>query len=186
MLRTWMMGAASFAVLVSAHAYAQASQEVTLFSRGHFTGTRTTITGPTQFKTPFVMKSVTIPAGTSWEFCSGNTYSGCRQLSQSTPATIMTVRSARPIAPVITSTATAAGTGAGQAGQSLRGLASEFFVAPDENGSRIEVATGAAGAGQRARDFCRTRGWRSSAHQRLQSVGGRFYLADVLCVDAGD
>jgi hypothetical protein len=37
---------------------------------------------------------------------------------------------------------------------------------------------------ERAREFCRSRGWRSSAYQRVQSVGPISYLADVLCVDA--
>jgi hypothetical protein len=36
---------------------------------------------------------------------------------------------------------------------------------------------------RRAGDFCRARGWRSSAHARLQTDAGGKYLADVLCVD---
>ena len=57
--------------------------------------------GPTQFAQPFVMKSVMIAPGAQWEFCSGVTYSGCRQVSQPVETTIMTVRSARPVAGIL-------------------------------------------------------------------------------------
>jgi hypothetical protein len=39
---------------------------------------------------------------------------------------------------------------------------------------------------RQATQFCRGRGWRSSAHERLQTVGGRVFLADVLCVNTGE
>jgi len=189
MLRTLMAGVAAIAALLPTQTYAQANSEVTLFSRGHFKGARYTITEPTQFQLPFVMKSVVIPAGSEWEFCSGSTYSGCRQLSQSVPATVMTVRSVRPVAAILPSSTTpSGGTLPGQSfrGQSLRGMASEYFVAPDEGGSRVEVQPGTAEAmSLRASEFCRSRRWRSSAYARLQTVGGRFYLADVLCADTG-
>lgn len=162
----------------------QPSDEAALFSKGHFKGARKTVLGPTRFPGPFLMKSVSIPAGSQWEFCSGSTFTGCRQYSQSTPSTVMNVRSARPLASIIPASATAPEQGLQGSGQSLRGLASEFFVAPDVGGNRIEVEGGTAEAMSRqAIEFCRTRGWRTSAHERLQTMGGKFYLADVLCAN---
>ena len=59
--------------------------------------------------------------------------------------------------------------------------------APDDRGARIEVTPGTAEAmSRRARDFCRARGWRTSAYARLQTIEGRTFLADVLCADAGN
>jgi hypothetical protein len=96
---------------------------------------------------------------------------------------VMTVRSVRPLAPVLTSRGSGPPSTSGP-GQSLRGWASEFFVSPDVNGARVQLQDGSgAGMGERAREFCRTRGWRFSAHQRVQTIGEASYLADVLCVD---
>ncbi len=202
MSRTLIAAAAAGAALLpieaaaqtGAQAEAQSSAEATLYSKGRFKGPSKTIIGPTQFAQPFVMRSVMIAAGAQWEFCSGVTYSGCRQVSQPVETTIMTVRSARPVAAILSApsgpgAAPALPGGAGPlrgGGGSLRGLASEYFVAPDRGGLRIEVVPGTAEAMSRlAIEFCRSRGWRTSAHERLQSVAGRFYLADVLCADAG-
>lgn len=188
MLRIMMAGAAAIAVVPPAQGLAQASGEMTLHGKGHFKGMQKVIAGPRQYiEPPFVVKSVTIPAGTQWELCSGNTYSGCRQISQSVPAMIMTVRSVRPVAGILPSDATgvtASGEPLRGTGRSLRGLASEYFITPESGGNRVEVTPGTAEMMTRqAGEFCRTRGWRTSAYERLQSVGGKFYLADVLCVN---
>lgn len=189
MLRKWMAGGAALAVLLPASGYAQDSGAMTLHGKGQFKGPQKVIAGPRQhIEPPFLVKSVTIPPGTQWELCSGNTYSGCRQVSQSVRAMVMTVRSARPVAGILPSDATTPGQSPGQplrgTGQSLRGLASEYFVSPEAGGIRVEVTPGTAEAMTRqAGEFCRTRGWRTSAHERLQTAGGRFYLADVLCVN---
>lgn len=188
MLRILMAGAAAFAVVLPGQGYAQTSGEMTLHGKGHFKGMQKVIAGPRQYiEPPLVVRSVTIPAGTQWELCSGNTYSGCRQISQSMPAMVMTVRSVRPVAGILPADATEV-TASGQplrgTGRSLRGLASEYFVSPDASGNRVEVTPGTAEAMTRqAGEFCRTRGWRTSAYERLQTVGGKFYLADVLCVN---
>jgi len=63
-------------------------------------------------------------------------------------------------------------------------MASEYFVAPEQGGSRVEVQSGTAETMTRkAVEFCRSRGWRSSAHARMQTVGESTVLADILCVD---
>lgn len=187
MVRFGMAGVAVIAVLLPAPVMAQATGQMILHGQGHFKGLQRVILGPRQFiEPPFVVKSVTIAPGTQWEVCSGNTYTGCRQISQSVTSMVMTVRSARPVAAILQATATAAAPGQPLpgTGQSLRGLASEYFVSPAAGGNRVEVTPGTAEAMTRqAGEFCRIHGWRTSAYERLQTVGGRFYLADVLCVD---
>jgi hypothetical protein len=97
----------------------------------------------------------------------------------------MKVRSVRPLAPVI-SASQSEPPRAARGAQSLRGWASEYFVSPQVDGNRVQVEGGAGEAmSQRALEFCRSRGWRSSAHERLQTVGQVSFLADVLCVDSG-
>ena len=185
MLRLLRAGVAVAAVMLPAPSRAQASGTLTMHTKGHFKGAQKVIAGPRQYLEPaFVVKSITIPPGTQWELCSGNTFSGCRQFSQSDPSMVMTVRSARPVAAILQSSAAAPGQQVSGSGQSVRGLASEYFVSPATAGNRVEVAPGTAEAMTRqASEFCRTRGWRTSAYERLQTIGGRFYLADVLCVD---
>ena len=187
MLRALMIGATAGAVLMviaADQASAQTGGTLTLHNKGRYQGARRAISGPRQHIEPaFVVKSVQIPAGTQWELCSGATFSGCRQISQSDPSMVMTVRSVRPVAAVLPSTAVAPGRVMGD-GRSLRGVASEYFIAPDQRGSRVEVQPGTGEAmTRRAIEFCRARGWRTSAHERLQSIGGRFFLTDVLCVN---
>jgi len=189
---TLVVGAVVATGLIPRQAQAQgggehADGELSLFSRGQYKGSRITVTAPRQgIDPPIIVRSVTVPPGTQWELCSGSTFTGCRQFARSTPSMVMTVRSVRPIAPVITSSNPAPPAGATSGGQSLRGWASEYFVSPDVNGSRIQIETGMSErVAERARDFCRSRGWRASAHQRVQTVGQLSYLADVLCVDNG-
>jgi len=183
MMRTWIVGAAALAASLPSPAAAQADTGLSVFSQGHFKGFRTVISGPAQYKRPLVVRSLIAAAGIEWELCSGLTYTGCRQFKGSVPAMVMTVRSARPVAAVLPSTA-GVRSGVTATGQSLRGMASEYFVAPDERGSRIEVQPGTAEAmTRRAGEFCRSRGWRSSPYGRMQNVDGRAFLADVLCVD---
>jgi hypothetical protein len=51
-------------------------------------------------------------------------------------------------------------------------------------GARVEVTPGTSEAmSQKARDFCRSHGWRQSVYARLQTIEGRSFLADVLCAD---
>ena len=189
MLRTFILGAVAIAELVPSQASAQTASEMTMFSRGQFKGTRYASTGPRRsIDPPLTVRSVIIPPGTQWELCSGNTFTGCRQFAQSQGSMGMTVRSVRPVPPVRTSRQpappTATGRNATGRSQSLRGWASEYFVSPEVNGNRVQVPSGAAEAvAGRAGEFCRSRGWRSSAHQRLHTVGQTSYLADVLCVD---
>jgi hypothetical protein len=191
-MRAIVLGAVAAATLLSGSAIARKpveppkleSNEIILFSHTGFSGGQYAIYGPTQhIVVPFKIGSVAIPDGTHWELCSGNTFSGCREITKSEPAIVASVRSARPVAPVLTSTPTTAGE-APLSDAHLRGIASEFFVTPAQGGHRIAVPEATAEAMTRsAEEFCRSAGWRSSFYARLQKVGGATYLADVLCAD---
>lgn len=190
MLKRFMSGAVVLACLLPAQASAQQEDEAVLYAKGHFKGYSITLEGPTRLSAPFAAKSIRIPEGKAWELCSGNTFTGCKEFNASDEAMIFNVRSARPIAPIITAVPPGGGPAVsvtevgGGPWPSLRGLASEYFIAPDSGGNRILVASGKSEEASRlAEDFCRARGWRTSAYERLQSIDGRVYLADVLCAE---
>ena len=176
---------AASAILVGATSLpvsAQTNGEAIIYSRALFKGAEQSISGPTRSMGGFIAKSIRIPPNSAWELCTGNTFTGCKKFTRSLSSMVMTVRSARPVAPPIPQSATFTGGPIKGSNASLRGLASEFFVMPQEEGSRIEVV-GSAGAGERATEFCRAHGWRTAAYDREQTVDGRRYLADVLCAD---
>jgi hypothetical protein len=141
----------------------------------------------------FTAKSIQITPGSAWEVCSGRTFTGCRRIDKSVESGVFSVRSARPIAPVIRAAPVAATGAIGPDGavsvpnQSLRGFASEFFVAPNQGGQRVGVPDNKPENMRKAADqFCQAAGWRQSVHARVQQVGTVYYLVDVLCSnDAG-
>lgn len=181
-IKTIAAGAA-LAVLGATTAFAQGGSEAQLFSRGHYKGFPSTFTGPTQNIGPLTVKSIQIPEGSTWELCSGLTFTGCKRFTRSDPSMVMSVRSVRPVAPPLSEGASsAAGVGVRGSGTSLRGMDAEFFVMPDANGVRVEVAPGARSL-DAAQAFCRSKGWRTSSHERIQTVSGRTLLADVLCTN---
>jgi hypothetical protein len=183
-----LSAAAAALMLVAAQAEAQSSGELTLYGRGQYSGPRLILDGPARAMTlPFTVKSVQVPEGSGWELCSGNTFTGCRRFSTSVPGMAMTVRSARPVGQAV---AVKGGTITAQGkfepappAPSLRGMASEFFVAPQKSGRRIEVKPGTRDEALReAGEYCRSIGWGSSAYAGLQSSAGSAFLVDVLCV----
>ena len=176
---------AAIIVALPASVSAQDEGALILYSKGHFQGFSEVINGPRNNMSPLDVKSMKVPPGTTWELCSGNTFSGCARFSESKEAMARTIRSVRPVAPAIPEGAQGAVQGpiAGS-GPSLRGLASQFFVVPAQDGNRIEVVGNAAGAASNAAtEFCRVHGWRMSVYERVQTVSGRTFLADVLCVN---
>lgn len=181
-----MAGAVVLAALLPAASQAQdaSSTELVLYPKGNYKGAGYSVAGASQSMRVFTVRSVKIPDGMSWELCSGNTFTGCTEFQKSDPGMVMTVRSVRPVAPRITTVGAQVGAVVTGPNPSLRGMASEYFVAPDDRGARIEVPEGSNEAmSRRAQDFCRTRGWRTAAYARLQSLDGRNFLADVLCAD---
>lgn len=179
------MGMAGAAVLLAGTANAQSSGEATIYSNGHFRGPSLSLSGPrTRIDPPFTARSVQVSPGSAWELCSGNSFSGCKRIDKSIESAVFSVRSARPIAPVIVNSIGPGGAPGSSSlpNQALRGFASEFFVAPTQGGRRVGVPDNKPEAMRRAADdFCRAAGWRQSVHARLQSVGGNYDLVDVLC-----
>ncbi|HZU51937.1 MAG TPA: hypothetical protein VE968_08710 [Sphingomicrobium sp.] len=164
--------------LAATSAQAQQSAQAEIYTRGAFKGPSMTFTGPTQHIDPaFTARSIRISGSAAWELCSGNTYTGCRRVDKSLPGAVFIVRSARPVAPVMVSHVS-------PPNQALRGVASEFFVAPNRGGRRVAVESGNPEQMRRAADeFCRSVGWQMSAHAQVQQDSDRFELIDVLCTN---
>ena len=73
--------------------------------------------------------------------------------------------------------------------QVARGNFAEFHTQPAERNYRVlACARGSATANcasQTADTWCRSIGWNGSAREHMETVSGRVYLADVLCVRSG-
>ena len=136
------------------------------------------------------VNSVRVASG-RWELCEKARYRGnCRTVDRDTPMLNnilrgLTIQSIRPI-------------GGGGGGwnpnppandQSTRGNFVEFHTQPATNGYRVSACTsGSATANCAARTadtWCRSIGWNGSAREHMETVSGREYLADVLCVRSG-
>ena len=136
------------------------------------------------------VKSIRVRSGT-WELCARTRYrppcakvsSDEANLSKVNPL-LYRVQSMRPLGvepPPVQDP---------PAGPSLRGMSSEFFPAPgDRNGRRVlACARGSATANcgrDTADEYCRSLNWGGSASDTMETVGGRIYLADVLCTRTG-
>lgn len=169
--------AAALASVAAVPATAQTSGEMTLYSNSNYSGARYVVTGQRNIlDLGFTVRSVRMANGESWKLCSGEQLRNCTTYRSSTQSIRMDVRSAAPVASGSTKPQP------GQFGQSLRGMAAEFFPRPELRGTRIASAGSAAAAKSGADGFCRQAGWSRSANERLETVGGRNYLTDVLCV----
>lgn len=123
-----------------------------------------------------------------WELCEKTRYRGtCRTVDRDTPmlGNILrgiTVQSMRP-------------TGGGSDpyppanDQSVRGNFAEFHTQPMSGRTRVLACASGSGtancAARTADSWCRSIGWNGSAREHMETVNGRIYLADVLCVRSG-
>jgi hypothetical protein len=165
--------------------------ELVFFSGAGFGGQAYRISGARpDLQVPFRVRSVLVAQGEAWQVCAGSSFRNPCTLVDDSRAdrgllSLVSIRSARPVGP----TGDEGFAGSGFAGPSMRGMASEFFRAPESRGSRVLACGGgpvsAACAAQTATRFCRARGYGGSAFQQLETVRGRTYLADVLCSHAG-
>ena len=174
----WIAISGIATALGASSSHAQSGGAAVIYANGNFKGQRMTLTGPLQgLEKAFIAKSIRIPAGQSWEFCTGRTYSGCKRVDQSVKAGVFNIRSARPIAPVVRATVAAPN-------QSVRGVASEFFVSPRQGAVRLSIpANSPEQMREKATAFCRAAGWRQAVHAKLQEGSGVYYLVDVLCAN---
>jgi len=136
------------------------------------------------------VNSVRIASG-RWELCEKTRYRGnCRTIDRDTPmlGNILrgiTIQSIRP----------AGGSGGGwnpqppANDQVARGNFAEFHTQPSQGRYRVLACTSgsstAACAARSADTWCRSIGWNGSAREHMETVSGREYLADVLCVRSG-
>lgn len=118
-------------------------------------------------------RSIRVRSG-EWQICTGRNYTGrCNEVTRDQPVLAPHMR------PILSMRPTGGwGTGVGE---SLRGAQSEFFPAPMRGGQRIECGTGSNCSRGPANDFCRRVGWLVSRSQTVETVGGRRFIADVLC-----
>ena len=129
------------------------------------------------------VNSIRVPSG-RWELCEKTRYRGnCRTIDRDMPMLNnvlrgLTIQSIRPV-----------GGGGGQPpanDQVARGNFAEFHTQPSTGNYRVQAcARGSATANcaaQTADTWCRSIGWNGSAREHLETVNGRVYLADVLCV----
>jgi hypothetical protein len=136
------------------------------------------------------VNSVRIASG-RWELCEKTRFRGnCRTIDRDTPmlGNILrgiTIQSIRP----------AGGSGGGwnpqppANDQVAHGNFAEFHTQPSQGRYRVLACTsGSATANCAARTadtWCRSIGWNGSAREHMETVSGREYLADVLCVRSG-
>jgi len=123
-----------------------------------------------------------------WELCEKTRYRGtCRTVERDTPMLGnvlrgITIQSIRP-----------AGGGADPHppanDQSVRGNFAEFHTQPMTGRTRVLACANGSGtancAARTADGWCRSIGWNGSAREHMETVAGRIYLADVLCVRSG-
>ena len=130
--------------------------------------------------------SIRIARG-AWQLCSEPNFRGsCVTLTRSEAnlsgrlGRVNALRSMRPVS---------GGSGVGNPGQSLRGMAAEFYPRPMNGRTRVIACQyGSATvncAAQTADQFCRAYGWAASAREAMETVSRRVYLADVLCSRTG-
>ena len=136
------------------------------------------------------VNSIRVASG-RWELCQKTRYRGtCRIVERDTPMLNnilrgITIQSMRPVS----------GGGGGwnpmppANDQVARGNFAEFHTQPSQGNYRVLACTRGSAtancAAQTADSWCRSIGWNGSAREHMETVSGREYLADVLCVRSG-
>lgn len=152
----------------------QGGLEAILHRDTMFNGPFLSVRGPQPNLNPgWDPRSIRVRSG-EWQICTGRNYTGrCNEVTRDQPVLPPHQR------PILSMRPTGGwGTGVGE---SLRGAQSEFFPAPMRNGQRIDCGAGSNCARSPANEFCRRMGWLMSRSQAVETVGGRRFVADVLC-----
>ncbi|WP_332770952.1 beta/gamma crystallin-related protein [Phenylobacterium sp.] len=139
-------------------------------------------------------RSIRVRGGSSWEVCEQRFFRGrCKVLTGDTPNVLQhfglsgvgSIRQASGGAVPLPEPIPDPGQGGGGYGRSLKGMAAEFFPAPQSRGRRIDACDrqggSAACVAREAETFCKAAGHVSAKNSAAETVGGRIYLADVLC-----
>lgn len=183
--RIMVTSAIALAYVAPAVAQDRMAPNAQFFSGTNFTGRSLTVTGSTPiFAATWTPRSVRMGGGSSWEVCEQPAFRGRCTVVQGTSSDLRAqlgvsgVRSVRQAANTVPPPS-------GGGGQSLKGMAAEFFPAPQSHGRRIEACPGGSGSAacitQNADRFCKSIGYVRSRNSAGETVGGRIFLADVLC-----
>jgi len=189
-LRVVLAAAIALAAAAPAVAQDRMAPNAQFFSGTNYTGRSLTVMRETPiFAATWAPRSVRMGGGSSWEVCEQRFFRGrCTVVtgSSSNLAAQLGVRgvgSVRQASGVPTPLPQPVPDRPG--GQSLKGMAAEFFPAPEYSGRRIDACQregGSAACITRESDtFCKSAGYVRSKNGAAQTVGGRIYLADVLC-----
>lgn len=175
---------------ISAQSIAQTGVEATIYRDILYRGPAVAVSrADPNVRLAWPVTSIRVARG-NWQLCSEPNYRGtCFSTSASNPNVIgrlgrmNQLRSIRPMPG-------GGGGGPGSAGgRSLRGMAAEFYPAPEWGRSRVIAcqrgSATAACAAATADQFCRNAGWTASARESMETVNRRVYLADVLCTRTG-
>ncbi|AHE55722.1 beta/gamma crystallin-related protein [Sphingomonas sanxanigenens] len=136
------------------------------------------------------VQSIRVQTG-RWQICTGPSFTGrCDILMRDVPVIAESYRRILSIRPVYDVAPPrppgGGGVGGGTGGQSLRGMAAEFFPNPRRGGVALECRTGTAACAKQTADaFCRSAGWNGSRNAALRTVARRNHVVDVLCVRSG-
>lgn len=183
-------------ILIGASAPAVAQDRMApnaqLFSATDFMGRSLTVTRETPIlQTSWRPRSIRMGGGSSWEVCEQRHFMGrCAILTGSSTNLasqlgITRIGSIRPARSIPPNPGPGPLPGPGDGGQSLRGMAAEFFPAPESRGRRIDACDTQGGSAacitREAENFCRSMGYVSARNRAAQTIRGRIYLADVLC-----
>lgn len=192
------------AALALGLAAAGGAQEITVYRDSGFSGpARAFGTDNPDPRMGFLVNSARVRGG-AWELCSGVGFRGtCITVDRNVanlrsaygwPGPLNSIRriggpQAQPLPAPTPAPLPLPGRPPAGAGNSLRGMAAEFFPAPMLSGRRVEACRRGNATPECARrtaeDFCRAAGWAYASHVLMETERGRVYLADVLCTRSG-
>lgn len=159
------------------------------FSGLNFTGRSLTVTREMPiFMATWQPRSVRMGGGSSWEVCDQRNFRGRCTVITGSSSNLMAqvgVGGVGSVRPADSRPTPLPQPVPGGHGASLKGMAAEFFPAPENRGRRIEACNREGGSAacitREADSFCRSIGYVRSRNSTAQTVGGRIFLADVLC-----
>ena len=190
LLRIILASAALLALAAPAQAQDRMAPNAQLFSAPNYQGRSLTVMRDmSTIPATWSARSIRMGGGSSWEVCELPNFRGrCTVVSGSSANLqaqigVSGVRSIRAASGAPTPLPQPVPGGGG--GRSLKGMAAEFFPAPEYRGRRIDACDreggSAACVARESDNFCKSVGYVRSKNGAAQTVGGRIYLADVLC-----
>ena len=186
--RIILASAALLALAAPAQAQDRMAPNAQLFSAPNYQGRSLTVMRDmSTIPATWSARSIRLGGGSSWEVCELPNFRGrCTVVSGSSANLqaqigVSGVRSIRAAAVPTPLPQPVPGGG----GRSLKGMAAEFFPAPETRGRRIEACDreggGSACITREADNFCKSMGYVRSRNSAAQTISGRIFLADVLC-----